>query len=114
MRRLRHGLPLLLLGVAFARPALAQSCLDTGTPDCDGDGYAPPEDCNDNNAAVHPGATEICNNDIDDDCDGIVDSDCYERFQDGTLEGGSSCEGNSSGWAFVLFLPPIWFRRRRR
>ena len=29
-------------------------------------------DCNDNNAAVHPGAAEVCN-DLDDDCDGVVD-----------------------------------------
>jgi hypothetical protein len=36
-------------------------------PDADGDGYGPPEDCDDANADIHPGAVELCN-DIDDDC----------------------------------------------
>jgi streptogramin lyase len=41
-------------------------------PDGDGDGYAPPADCADDDPEVHPGAAETCNG-ADDDCDGIVD-----------------------------------------
>ena len=65
--------------------------------DFDGDNYGDPEntiavcgdaptgyvtdhtDCNDDNADVNPGATEVCDNTIDDDCDGDIDcadSDC--------------------------------------
>ena len=43
--------------------------------DGDDDGYAPPQDCNDANPAVHPGAVEVCNG-VDDDCDGQVDEGC--------------------------------------
>ena len=44
--------------------------------DDDGDGYADAtcggNDCDDTNAAVHPGAIELCDM-IDNDCDGVVD-----------------------------------------
>ncbi len=40
--------------------------------DEDGDGHAAPDDCEPREAAVHPGAEEICNG-VDDDCSGVVD-----------------------------------------
>ena len=47
---------------------------DPGLVDGDGDGFAAAADCDDGNPAVHPAAREQCN-DIDDDCDGLVDAE---------------------------------------
>ena len=62
---------------------------DVDCVDVDMDGYTVCDgDCNDQNAAIHPGAAEICNG-LDDNCDGTVDegfdldadglADCFDN-----------------------------------
>jgi hypothetical protein len=43
--------------------------------DIDGDGYLPPEDCDNNDPDVNPGVDEICSDGIDNDCDMLIDGD---------------------------------------
>jgi len=50
---------------------------EDGVPGNACSGFSDPgsRDCDDEDASVHPGATEWCDNDIDDDCDGAIDDD---------------------------------------
>jgi hypothetical protein len=47
--------------------------------DLDGDGYVNDEDCDDNNASIHPGEPEVCDG-IDNNCDGQIDEEVLLTF----------------------------------
>ncbi len=58
---------------------------DACDPDQDGDGQEPATaggtDCDDRSFLVHPGASDLCLNGVDEDCDGLIDEDCtVEEF----------------------------------
>ncbi len=77
--------------------------------DMDGDGYfdipngCSETDCDDTNAAINPGSPEICDNNMDDDCDGDVDgadSDCDGCSTEGLL----SVEVNTGQETYTIYL----------
>lgn len=78
---------------AFAALNYSGSC----ETDVDGDGWTVCEnDCNDDDATINPGSSEICDDGIDNNCDGVVDEGCssqcldYEICYDGI---DNNCDG---------------------
>lgn len=63
-----------ILAFAIVALLLLTPMVSAGKPvDADGDGYKSNVDCDDTNPAVNPGATEICDDGIDNDCNGLID-----------------------------------------
>jgi hypothetical protein len=75
-------------GYAGAQDEFSIAASFAANPDVDGDGSAPPADCNEGNPAIHPGATDIPENGVDEDCSGADavnldhDADGFNRPQD--------------------------------
>ncbi len=70
---------------------------DTSTgEDADGDGFSPPEDCDDGNATIHPGQKEACGDGIDNNCDGHA-NECRYQGEVPLSEAWATIEGKSNG-----------------
>jgi hypothetical protein len=72
MRGTVRPIMLFFLGAVVA---LCSACPGNPTFDLDGDGSADSIDCAPADPEVHPAADEICDDGIDNDCDGDVDGD---------------------------------------
>ncbi len=67
-----------------------QNCDGANDYDRDGDGFAadayaalaglPGGDCDDTRSDTHPGAPEVCDDDVDQSCDGVADDGCPTAF----------------------------------
>ena len=90
MRYVSLGLTSLLL--ACSEPVEKITPEGEVISDNDGDGYSGSEDCDDFNAEVNPAADELCD-EIDNDCDGLIDAEDPDVSDGLTLYGDSDGDG---------------------
>lgn len=81
---------------------------DLDPNDVDGDGYSPlTGDCNENDATIHPGATEVCDG-VDQDCNGVTDDGIPVRTQYRDADGDGFGDGDPR-FAISVACPPAGF-----
>ncbi|MBZ0237462.1 MAG: putative metal-binding motif-containing protein, partial [Deltaproteobacteria bacterium] len=75
-------------------------------PDDDGDGYAAcgvaRPDCDDTDAAIHPGAREVCGDGVDQDCAGDAELDCSDAHAGNVTAGGDVWTVNNEAVAITF------------
>ncbi|MBK7681529.1 MAG: putative metal-binding motif-containing protein [Bacteroidetes bacterium] len=64
-------------------------------------------DCNDAVAAINPGAQEICDGGIDNDCDGLVDDADPSVMGQGTYYADGDGDGYGAGAAILACIQPV-------
>jgi len=65
-----------ILGILTLALAVGSTTAFASRYDRDEDGYSRWNDCNDLDAAINPGAAEVCGDGVDQNCDGVADEGC--------------------------------------
>lgn len=85
------------------RPPVEPDMRPPSPTDADGDGYSPPQDCDDNDKNISPGKFEICGDNIDNNCLNGVDENC--EVSDGSDGSRCALDDDCDGFTCIASWP---------